>query len=186
VCKHPGSSRFSLLAVPLLIMAVPRPASAYVDPGSGAMLWQMAAAGIIGGIFYVRRIVKWLRRHLGLGSPRAMGFVFAVCFTVVTSPLVLGLFSSRPVPRFNDVFLVGIVLTSYLFTWESAVLLLAISIVVSALVLPPAGSLAISAPHDWYRLCSFAAVSIFLIWLVTRMKSRSASESVDDQASDSE
>jgi hypothetical protein len=173
------------LAVLLLIMAVPRPASAYVDPGSGAMLWQLAAASIIGALFYIRRIVTWLHRHFGLRSPRAMGFLFASCFTLVTSPLILELFSSRPVPRFNDVFLVGIVLTSYLFTWEPAVFLLAISILLSAWILPPQGTLAISNAQDWYRLCSFAAVSIFMICLVTRMKSRSASESPHDQASDS-
>jgi len=41
-------------------MAVPRPASAYVDPGSGAMLWQVAAAAVIGSLFYVKRAVAWI------------------------------------------------------------------------------------------------------------------------------
>jgi hypothetical protein len=175
--------RFSLFGVLLLLMAVPRPASAYVDPGSGAMLWQMGAAALIGGLFYVRRIVMWLRGHFKLRSPRAMGFLFASCFALVVSPLVLGLFSSRPVPQFNDIFLVGIVLTCYLFAWEPAAFLLAISILVSAWVLPPNGSLAIAHAEDWYRLCSFTAVSIFLIWLVTRMKARAASATPDDDES---
>ena len=185
MCRRPGPSLFSPLALLFLIMAVPRPASAYVDPGSGAMLWQMAAAALIGGIFYARRIVMWLRRHLRLRSARAMGFLFASCFALVTSPLVLQLFSSRPVPRFNDLFLVGIVLTSYLFTWEPAVFLLVISLLVSAWILPPNGSLAISQAQGVYRLFSFAGVSIFLICLVTRMKARSAPEFPGDEESDS-
>lgn len=38
-----------------------RPAAAYVDPGAGALLWQMAVAGLLGGLFYLRRITAWLR-----------------------------------------------------------------------------------------------------------------------------
>jgi hypothetical protein len=166
-------------------MAIPIPASAYVDPGTGAMLWQMGAAAIIGSLFYVRRIVMWLRRHLGLRSARAMGFLFASCFALVTSPLMWQLFNKQPLPRFNDIFLVGIVLTSYLFTWEPAVFLLVISLLVSAWILPPDGSLAVSEAQDWYRLFSFATVSVFLICLVTRMKSRSAPGPVNDPESDS-
>ena len=59
------ASLFSLLMV---LMAVPRPASAYVDPGSGAMLWQVAAAAVIGSLFYVKRAVAWIKGRFGLGS----------------------------------------------------------------------------------------------------------------------
>ena len=41
----------------LLILATPRMAFAYVDPGSGAMLWQVAAGLAVGSLFYVRRTV---------------------------------------------------------------------------------------------------------------------------------
>ena len=34
---------------------------AYTDPGSGALIWQMAVAGFVGSLFYVRRFVSWLR-----------------------------------------------------------------------------------------------------------------------------
>lgn len=53
-----------LLPVSALILATPKPAHAYVDPGSGAMLWQLLAAGVIGSLFYVRRVFKWLRDRL--------------------------------------------------------------------------------------------------------------------------
>ncbi|MBZ5725117.1 MAG: DUF4118 domain-containing protein [Acidobacteriia bacterium] len=153
-------------------MAIPKQAKAYVDPGSGAMIWQIAAAAAIGSLFYARRALMWMQAHLGLHSNRSMGFLFASLFAVVTSPVICTLFNSHPVPRFNDVFLVGIVLTAYLFTWEPAVYLLAISVAVSAWVLPPAGSFAIAQLVDWYRLISFAILSVFLIVLVTRLKAR--------------
>jgi hypothetical protein len=181
VGKRPEASRISPWAVLLLMMAIPKPASAYVDPGSGAMLWQMAAAGIIGSLFYVRRIAIWLRRRLKSRSAQAMGYLFAGCFAMAASPLVIGLFHSQPVPRFDDVFLVGIALTSYLFTWKPAVLLLAISILESAWILSPGGTLASYQARDWYQLCSFAAASIFLMCLVTRLKSRSAPATLDDR-----
>jgi hypothetical protein len=51
-----------------LILAAPRPAHAYVDPGSGAMIWQIAAATVIGSLFYVRRVVVWIKARLGLSA----------------------------------------------------------------------------------------------------------------------
>src|SRR4051794_5862018 len=97
-------------------MALPQMAHAYVDPGTGAMLWQVGAATAIGALFYVKRLATWLRNRLGFGSPLGMGFAFATLFALVTSPIALAVFKQHPLPRFNDVFLVGIVLTAYLFT----------------------------------------------------------------------
>ncbi len=172
--------RFSyLFALLLLLMAAPRPASAYVDPGSGAMLWQVAAATLIGTLFYVRRVVGWIRGTLGLRA-RSMGFLFASCFALVASPLICTVFQTRPLPRFNDIFLVGIVLTTYLFTWDAAAYLLVISLLVSAWVLPPYGNMAVDRPEDWYRIVSFAAISIFLIVLVHRLKVRRSSPAVQE------
>ena len=54
----------------LLILATPRRAHAYVDPGSGAMIWQLAVAGIIGSVFYVRRIAGWIRGRFGAITER--------------------------------------------------------------------------------------------------------------------
>ena len=33
-------------------------AHAYIDPGSGALLWQMLVAGFMGALFYFRRFFK--------------------------------------------------------------------------------------------------------------------------------
>ena len=157
-------------------------AHAYVDPGTGAMLWQVAAATAIGVLFYVKRITGWVRSNLGLQSERAMGFTFATIFALTTSPITMALFHTHPLPRFNDVFLVGIVLTTYLFTWEPAVYLLIVSLGVSAWILPPDGSIWVREFADIYRLVSFAALSVFLVCLINRMKSRSLSHSVQERS----
>src|SRR5690242_11891169 len=91
----------------LLLLSVPHRANAYVDPGSGAMLWQIAAAAVIGTLFYLRRVTLWLRDRLRLRTPRAMGFLFATTYAVLVSPLVCAVFQSHPVPRFSDIFLIG-------------------------------------------------------------------------------
>lgn len=162
------------LATALLLLAVPRKASAYVDPGSGAMLWQLAAASVVGALFYLKAVTGWISRHTGLRSARSMGFLFATGYALVASPVVLAVFNARPVPRFNDIFVVGIVLAAYLFTWESAVYLLVISIGFSAYVMHLHFGGTPGSVQDVYRLISFAAICVFLIHLITRMKSRIA------------
>jgi hypothetical protein len=168
-----------LFFLALLTMAVPQKASAYVDPGTGSMLWQMAAAALIGSLFYLRRVAGWVRIAFGLRSSKPMGFLFASVFGAAISPVAMQLFGGHPVLRFNDVFLVGIVVTAYLFTWESATFLLAISILVSAWVLPPSNSLRIEGLAEWFGLSSYTVVSIFLIFLITRMKTRRSVEPLE-------
>jgi hypothetical protein len=36
-------------------------AAAYTDPGSGALLWQLLAAGFFGSLFYLRRLTGWFK-----------------------------------------------------------------------------------------------------------------------------
>jgi len=162
-----------------LTMALPRFAHAYVDPGTGSMIWQVAAAAIIGCMFYVKRVAAWIRNRSRLRSQRVTGFLFACAFALIASPITATLFHDHPFPRFNDLFLVGIVLTAYLFTWEGSAFLLLIALLVSAWVLPPAGSMRIESFADWYRLASFGLLSVFLICLITRMKARQTAESAE-------
>lgn len=44
---------------------------AYVDPGSGAMLWQVLLAAGFGALFYVRKAVSAVRGWFGLGGDDA-------------------------------------------------------------------------------------------------------------------
>ncbi|HWB86218.1 MAG TPA: hypothetical protein VG675_18890 [Bryobacteraceae bacterium] len=59
--KFAGLSSLGVLL--LLLLAVPQKASAYADPGTGAMLWQLTAAAMIGTLFYVRRFVNWTKKQ---------------------------------------------------------------------------------------------------------------------------
>jgi len=53
-----------LVTLAMWLMATPQPAHAYVDPGSGAMVWQLLAAAAIGSLFYVRKVFTWVRDRL--------------------------------------------------------------------------------------------------------------------------
>jgi hypothetical protein len=58
-----------LLAVELLLLvSTERPAKAYVDPGSGALVWQGLLATIVGSAFYIRRVVGWVKTRLFHGK----------------------------------------------------------------------------------------------------------------------
>jgi len=60
------SATIFLLMLPLLL-ATPRPAFGYADPGSGAFLYQAAYAAFLGGAFYVRKL---LNRFFGKTKPQ--------------------------------------------------------------------------------------------------------------------
>ncbi len=42
-----------------------RQAKAYVDPGSGALIWQGIASAFVAFLFYARKLVKWTRHRTG-------------------------------------------------------------------------------------------------------------------------
>ena len=43
-----------ILFVFLLILVIPQPVSAYLDPGFGSMVWQMIAAVVFGAAFTIK------------------------------------------------------------------------------------------------------------------------------------
>jgi hypothetical protein len=54
--------RFAALCVLFgLLAAAETPAYGYTDPGSGALLWQMLMAGLVGVAFYFRRLTNWVK-----------------------------------------------------------------------------------------------------------------------------
>ena len=53
------SLRIALLFLCLFI-GLEAEAKAYTDPGTGALIWQMVAAGLVGGMFYFRRLRMFL------------------------------------------------------------------------------------------------------------------------------
>ena len=50
----------NLVICGFLVLTFEREARAYTDPGSGALLWQMLAAGLFGLVFYLRKLKHWL------------------------------------------------------------------------------------------------------------------------------
>jgi hypothetical protein len=44
----------------VLVLLVPPAASAYTDPGTGAMIWQLLMGAGLGALFYLRRIINWI------------------------------------------------------------------------------------------------------------------------------
>jgi hypothetical protein len=61
----------ALIAIVIFALAPPLRAQGYVDPGAGAMLWQILAAAFVGGVFLFRKfILRWFR---GSKTPRSGG-----------------------------------------------------------------------------------------------------------------
>jgi len=55
----------AIFLIALAMFATEREARAYTDPGTGALIWQMMVAGIVGVGFYFRRITGWFRNRKG-------------------------------------------------------------------------------------------------------------------------
>jgi uncharacterized membrane protein YbhN (UPF0104 family) len=53
-------TRLLLICVGVLIVAQTQ-VHAYADPGSGTLIWQMLLAVSFGVMFYLRRIIRWVR-----------------------------------------------------------------------------------------------------------------------------
>lgn len=60
--------RHILLALAIVAVSA-REASAYTDPGSGILLWQLVTGAAVGALFYVRRLAIWIRTRFGRRSP---------------------------------------------------------------------------------------------------------------------
>lgn len=156
------------------VLAVPCFGAIPMDPGAEPMVWHLLGASTLLAVLRWRTIGGFLRDHAGLRTDRSRGFVFATIYALLTIPFSATLIGTQPMPRFNDIFLVGITLAAYFFTWESAAYLLVLSVLASAWILPPYGTLSVQGFAEWYRLISFTVVSLFLMLLVTRMKKRAA------------
>jgi hypothetical protein len=59
VCNH-------FVSLSLVFLTALPDAHAYIDPGSGALLWQGLIAAFVGGLFYIRSICRlvmsWIRQ----------------------------------------------------------------------------------------------------------------------------
>lgn len=55
------SRRVFVFLLMILMLAEGR-AQAYIDPGTGSMLWQLLFAAGVGSLFYLRKAVAWVGR----------------------------------------------------------------------------------------------------------------------------
>lgn len=46
------------------------PLKAYADPGSGLLIWQILAAGFVGLMFRIRKVLEWFRLRRREGGAR--------------------------------------------------------------------------------------------------------------------
>jgi hypothetical protein len=60
-------ARIFLICVGVLLVAQIQ-VYAYVDPGSGTLIWQILLAASFGVMFYLRRIIGWVRRLRSSGE----------------------------------------------------------------------------------------------------------------------
>ncbi len=140
--------------------------------------WQAAFGMILVALFYREQLTGWIVALARQNSGFGLGYVFATGYALLAILVVDVTFTLHPLPRFDDIFLVGIALTAYFFNSKPAAYLLLIGILVSAWVLPPADSFKIAEPVDWYRVSSFAAVSVLLMCIITQLKSEARRRSM--------
>jgi len=133
--------------------------------------WQAAFALIVGAFFFRMQLLGWLR-GLAAGRPSLLGYLFATTYAMFTLLLIDATFALQPIPRFDDLFLIGIALTAYFFHTRPAVYLLSIGVVASLWVLPPLGSFHLARAMDAFRIASFACISALLIFVMRHLKSR--------------
>lgn len=152
-----------------------------MDSGAQPMMFHLLGAGTLLSILKWRRILELLGEYVGLRREESSGWMFAAIYATVSVPLTFILFQGQPLPRFNDIFLIGISITAYFFSWRPALFLLAVSVLTTAWILPPFGSLLVAGFSQWYRLVSFSAVGAFLILLLSRRKARLDTENGSSQ-----
>ena len=133
-------------------------------------VWQAAFGMILAALFYWEQLTGWIGALAQQNSRFGPGYVLATGYALLAILVVDVTFTLHPLPRFDDIFLVGIALTAYFFNSKPAAFLLLIAILVSAWVLPPADSFKIADPVDWYRISSFAAVSVLLMGVIAKLK----------------
>ncbi len=70
-----ANRRFEAVSFALLVVAMPRAAHAYLDPGTGSMVLQVVVAGVLGALFtfksYIRAIVSSIGRFFGKQQTRS-------------------------------------------------------------------------------------------------------------------
>lgn len=124
-------------------------------------------------LFSAYGVASWFDRLVQPRRTLVLGSVFALLYGTLATAVSLTVFSSTYTPRFSDIFLIGVLLTSYLYCWQPAAVLFLHSLLVTAYVLPPAGDIRVASPTDIYRILSYAACCLLFIGLMEAARKRS-------------
>ena len=68
--RHRAGGLFVVLLVALLLSAMSRDADAYMDPGTGAYIFQMLIAGLVGASFALKIFWKQIKAFFSGRGPR--------------------------------------------------------------------------------------------------------------------
>jgi len=61
-------SKLLFFALLLELFVFTKPVYAYLDPGSTSYLFQILIAGLLGSLFYIKTIIKWIK-NIFTGRP---------------------------------------------------------------------------------------------------------------------
>ena len=89
-------------------------------------------------------------------------YLFAVAYFLCVTCIAAFAFQTVP-PRFMDVFLIGIAFVTARWSWQPALFLYFLSLLMLAWLLPPDNSFAVSEGHDQLRLALYGATSLAII-----------------------
>jgi len=59
-----------IIFIGLLLFLFPRPALAYLDPGTGSYLFQLAIAGFLASLFFIKTLIRKVKAWIRNISPR--------------------------------------------------------------------------------------------------------------------
>ncbi len=106
-----------------------------------------------------------------MNTERHRAFLLATAYCIAVSAYGGLLFDSLP-PRFMDLYLIGIAGFAVRYSSSVALWIWMLSIPMTAFLMPPRGSLAISEGFETYRLVSYSLTGLFFLAAIEAAKKR--------------
>jgi K+-sensing histidine kinase KdpD len=104
-------------------------------------------------------------------KPSQLPYFIAAAYSLAVAAIGIFVFQPPP-PRFMDLFLVGIALTTARWSWGPALLMYCCSLLTVAWILPPNDSFAVTEGHDQLRMALYGITAIVIMSAVEYAKRR--------------
>jgi hypothetical protein len=104
-------------------------------------------------------------------KPSQLPYFVAAAYSLVVAAIGIFVFQPPP-PRFMDLFLVGIALTTARWSWRPAMVMYFCSLLTVAWILPPNGSFAVTEGHDQLRMGLYGITAIVIMSAVEYARRR--------------